>query len=425
MIPQQHIMYKMLKRYIGYFQTPKPERVERRILELIKHAYKHVPFYYDLMKAHGLTPDEFNSFEDYLEKFPRTPTTEYRAIQQEKGIKYMMDDRIEPESLIEIRSSGSSGIPFSIYKTRGEKAIDSAKTVWHLTQGGLRPWHRVLAVVDPMNVVKRDSILQEFGIFRRSFGHSMMEPDDIMDIIGEKKINAVYGQKSMIMLIANHYNKTNRKPPHLSFLMPGAELITRADREILKRTFLPTRYGEFYGSTETGIIATKNSGDYKVNFHSTFFCLSAPETSEDLTRGTITVTSQDLEVQPILMVGLGDVVTVRNYEHLLELKTSIVSIDGRDNDYLVLENGERLSGMTLLAVLIKPLFILKFRIVQDCIGSCRVLLRLREETEANKREVESLLESVLAGKIRYKIEYVDDIPIDPNEKTKVIVSKIS
>ena len=254
--------------------------MERRILELIKHAYEHVPFYHELMQSHGLTPDEFNNLEDYLEKFPRTPTTEYRTIQQEKGIKYLMDDRIEPESLIEIRSSGSSGIPFSIYKTKEEKTIDIAKTVWHLTHGGLRPWHRVLAVVDPVNVVKRDSILQVFGIFRRYFRHSMMDPEQIMDIIDEKKINAIYGQKSMIMLIADHYNKTGRKPPHLSFLMPGAEQITRADREILNRTFVPKRYGEFYGSSETGIIAAKDNGDYKVNFHSTFFCLSTRKPQE-------------------------------------------------------------------------------------------------------------------------------------------------
>ena len=130
-------------------------------------------------------------------------------------------------------------------------------------------------------------------------------------------------------------------------------------------------------------------------------------------------------VQPILMVGLGDVVTVKNYEGLLDLKTSIVSIDGRDNDYLVLENGEKVTGMTFLAVLDNPLLIVQFRIVQDCFGSCRILLRLREETEANKREVKRLLESLLAGKISYEIEYVDDIPIDPREKAKVVVSKIA
>jgi phenylacetate-CoA ligase len=415
----------MLKRYLSYFQTPDPERVERRIIKLIKCAYEHVPFYHDLMKAHGLTPNAFNNLEDYLKKFPRTPTNEYRKIHQEKGINYMMDDRVQPETLIEIRSSGSSGIPLSIYKTKKEKINDNAKTIWHLTHGGLRPWHRVLAVVDPANVVKRDSIFQEFGIFRRYFGHSMMDPEHIMHIIDEKKINAIYGQKSMIVLMAKQYDKTGRKPPHLSFLMPGAERISRADREILCRIFVPRHYGEYYGSSETGIIATKVDGDYKVNFHSTFFCLTDPETLGNLTQGTITVTSQDLEAQPILMVGLGDIVTVRNFEGLLELNTSIVSIDGRDNDYLVLENGEKLTGMVFLAVLDNPLFILQFRIIQDCIGSCRILLRLREETEANKREVEHLLESVLGGKIRYEIEYVDDIPIDPNEKTKVLVSKIA
>jgi len=415
----------MLKTYLSYSRTPEPEHVERRILELIDYAYEHVPFYHDLLKTHGLAPDEFSSLEDYIEKFPRTPANEYRKIQQEKSIKYMIDGRVKPESLVEIRSSGSSGMPLSIYKTKEEKTIDNAKTIWHLTNLGLRPWHRLLAVCDPANVVKRDSLLQEFGIFRRYFGHTMMDPEHIIDIIDGKKINAIYGQKSMIMLIAKQYNKKGRKPPRLSFLMPGAERITIADREILNRTFRPMRYGEYYGSSETGIIATKGDGDYQINFHSTFFCLTDPVTSGNLTRGTIVAASQDLKAQPILMVGLGDIVTVRNYKGLLDLKTSIVSIDGRDNDYLLLENGEKLTAMAFLAVLDNPLFILQFRIIQERIGFCRVLLRLREETEENKKEVESLLGSVLVGKLRYEIEYVNDIPMDPNGKTKILISKIS
>lgn len=418
-------MAKMLRTYLGYFQTPDPKRVERRILELIHHAYEHVPLYHDLLTAYGLVPNDFSSLKDYIDNFPATPTAKYRKIQQEKGIRYMMDSRVKPESLIEIRSSGSSGIPLSIYKTKEEKTNDNAKTIWHLTNGGLRPWHRVLAVVDPANVVKRDSILQQFGIFRRYFGHTVMDPDQIIDLVDEKKINAIYGQKSMIMLMAKQYSKESRNPPHLSFLMPGAERINMADREMLNRTFTPMRYGEYYGSSETGIIATKGDSDYYVNFHSTFFSLTDPVTSGDLTRGTIAISSQDLVAQPILKVELGDAVTVRNYEGLLDLKTSIVSIDGRDNDYLVLENGEKLTAMALLAVLDNPLFILQFRIIQDRVGFCRVLLVLRKQNEENKREVESLLESVLAGKIRYEIEYVDDIPMDPNGKTKILISRVA
>jgi len=414
----------MLRDYLSFFRPIKREWIERRILALIGRAYQHVPFYRELLKAKGLTPGDFKSLEDYIEKFPRTSASVYRSLQQEEGPRWMIDDRYDLQRLVHDRSSGSSGVTVSVYKTPKENVHNAAKTLWHLTKGGLRPWHRTLAVVPPLQVVKRDSFLQVLGVFRRCTVHYMMELDHILHVIEHQKINAIYGQKSFIRLLAEAYAERHRKPPQLRLLMLGAERIDGATRELVFHTFNPKRYGELYGSTETGIIASKARGDYEVNYRSTFFCLTDPVCEGKLTCGSIAVTSLYLEAQPILMVELGDTVTVRDYDRLLDLRACIVSIDGRDNDYLLLQNGLRVSGATFYAALEYFPFVQQFRIEQNDVESCRILLRMTEDSLENKRQVEHALASFLAGKIRYEIEYVHTIPMDPNGKTKILLSNV-
>lgn len=415
----------MLRRYLELFWPATATQVERKILQLVTHAYRNVPFYRGLMDRHGMTPNDVRCLEDYVQKFPRTEATEYRRTQQRLGPRHVLDQRVNPERLTESQSSGSSGAPVSIFRTRREKDADKARTAWHLTLAGLRPWHRLLAVVDPLNVVARDSVLQGLGVFRRYFGHSMMSPDEIIDLMTKHRIDAVYGQKSLIRLVAERFERSGQPAPRLKLLMPGGERIYETDRQTFHRVFRPERYAEIYGSTETGIIAIRTERCYRVDFRSVFFCLSQHEKQGDVDYGRMTVTSLELEAQPILMIDLGDIVAVRSYGQLLQLGATIESIEGRDNDYLVLGSGERLTGMAFLAVLDLPRFILQFRVVQERPGECRVLLRVTEESEENRQEVRRLLDPLLAGRIRYSVEFVEEIPIEKSGKARVVVSALS
>ena len=165
-------------------------------------------------------------------------------------------------------------------------------------------------------------------------------------------------------------------------------------------------------------------GDYEVNYNNSFFCLTNPVAVGDLTRGSIAATSLYFEAQPMLMIELGDDITVRNYDHLLDLKASIIKIDGRNNDFLVLDDGTKLTGYTFYTTLEFFPFLRQFRIIQNETGYCNFIFRLTEKTQENMQEIEKFIKSVLKNRLKYNIEYVDKIPMDPNYKTKIMISKI-
>lgn len=414
----------MIKEFLSWYIRPTPRYVEKRILRLVQHAWDNVPFYRRKMEEAGITPADIRSLAEYVEKFPWTTSAEYRAYQQSTNSEGLIDTRLRRQDLIEDRSSGSSGIVISMYRTRKENEINRGRAFWYLIRAGLRPWHRILAVLPPLQMVKRDSFLQLFGIFRRTTVNYTMPIKEIVEQIQHSRINVIYGQKSFIRLIADYFSVHAIPAPKLELLIPGAEKVSESDRRFFLDTFCPARYCEFYGATETYLIAARQAKDYHPDYKAMFFSLSEITPRGDLTSGPMLVTSLINEAQPVLKLELGDRILVRNFDKLNELGASFVEIEGRNNDYLLLPNGDRISGATFYAALEYFPFMKQFKIVQESVNECSVLLRVTEASEENRKQIEDVLTPLLKGKIGYRIEYVDDIPLDRNGKTKVLISKI-
>jgi len=104
------------------------------------------------------------------------------------------------------------------------------------------------------------------------------------------------------------------------------------------------------------------------------------------------------------------------------LGATIAMVEVRSNDYLHLPDGEKISGATFYASLEYFPFMRQFKIVQNDVNDCTVMLRVAEKTEEKKAQVEAVLKKILDGKIKYAVEYVDAIPVGPNGKTKILVS---
>ncbi len=414
----------MLLDYLKFYTKPSITQIERRILHLIQYSYDNIPFYKALLDKNDLKPSDFHNLQDFISYFPRTTSSDYRKIQQENDPFFLINKKYKLSELFLDRSSGSSGIPISIYRSKRELIHRNAKTVWHLMKGGLRPWHRILAVVPPIQMVESDSLLQSLGFFRRFTVNYLMDIDEIIELIRNKKINAIYGQKSFMRLIAEQYEKRLLQPPKLEFLMLTAERVDSYTRNYLKRVFKPDNYGEIYGATETSIIAVNYGEYYDVNYNSIFFCLDNPTDVGSQTQGSICLTSLSSEVQPILMLKVGDYVTVENYDNLLDFQASIISINGRDNDYLILDDGTRISGGTFYAALEYFQYMRQFRIIQNEVGHCEILVSLLDSQDKNLNEIRNTIDKILLNKISYKINFVDNIPMDPNGKTKILVSNI-
>lgn len=416
----------MLIELLANYMPASTKYVEAKIIQRVRDAYDNVPYYRMLLDDRGLTPADFKVLSDYVEKFPRTTTRYYRSIMKERGDTFVMDKRFINEPMMKLLSGGSSGAPVNILRTNSEyKKIHGANTVYTFISGGVRPWHKIMAMLPPWDIKERQHALQRFGIFRRYDASFLEDADTILDRISEKGVNVLFGRVSMMRMLAERCIEMGRVLPPMKVILPGAEIVSPDSRRLLCKVFKPGLYREIYGSTETGLIAMKKGdGDYEVNFRSVFFALSNPKMKVGITTGEIAVTSLHAVAAPILMMELGDVVSCRNYDQILELKTSITNISGRVSEYVLGLNDEKVSASVFYGWLTNEPTVRQFRIVQDTVGECDIFLQLVDCSTADKAELQTKLLKHLDGRVEASIHYVDRIPFDENGKTKVVVNRL-
>ena len=113
----------MLLEYLKFFKKANPTRIEKRILYLIKYSYNNIPFYKKSLDKEGLKPSDFRNLKDFISFFPRVTSSEYREIQQKNDPYFLINKKYNLSELFLDRSSGSSGIPISIYRNKKELMV--------------------------------------------------------------------------------------------------------------------------------------------------------------------------------------------------------------------------------------------------------------------------------------------------------------
>lgn len=416
-------MYLALLRLL--LQKPSSSRVESRIRELLTHAYHEVPYYHQIMQEAGVKPEDFVSLQDFVNTFPTTNAADYKKIMLEDERK-VLSSSLLPTLKHTDRSSGSTGIPITVHRNNKEHAHNNAKTFFHLIKRGLRPWHRTAAIVPPIQVVENDSILQFMGIFYRKTIDHYLPVNEAADLIASLKINAIYGRKAGIQLLAEQVATRSDIRP-FAFLMPGAEVIDNNARRYLIDKYQPKKYAEVYGCTETGVIATRGGEmPHEIDYSSVFVSLENVVALDDGShRGEVVITSLHNFLQPFLKYKLGDIVVVSDYEKLFELKMKILDIEGRADDFLYLKDGDKLSAARFKCVLEAFHYVWQYKITQSSLECCEVYVVLTENQPAWQAEIKEAIDNLIGSIINYKLDFVDEIKPGKGGKFKILESTIN
>lgn len=413
----------MFKDLLSFLTPASPRAVAERVCRRASDAARHVPYYRDLVNQAGISP-AFTSIEQCIERFPRTTSLQYRQAIQERGEAYVRDERFLGRPVIRLRTGGSSGVPVEMLRSPAEFArVHAAKTVFELMRAGVRPWDRISAFLPPWDMQGRRHPLQKLGIFRRFDVCFTDSPEQMVRTFQTNRVNVLFGRTSMMLAVVHYCRQAGIAHLPVKVLLPGSDFIAPSTRELLQDFFSPRQYGELYGTTETGIIALRlGGGDYEVEHRTVFFCLSNPTRHGEFTHGTMVVTNLAAETAPIVMMDLGDEVVCRDYDGLLDLRTTITEVRGRISEYVIDRRGERISASVIYSWLTPQRFIRQYRVEQEADG--RVTLRAVLQDPATQRaELEHLAQKHFGDRLNYRVSVEDQIPFDPNGKTRVVVNK--
>jgi len=119
---------------------------ERRVLDLVRYAYEHSPFYRELWREHGVHPRDVRSLADFRTRVPLMDKGMVRAYRARTGNPYGGMLCVPPERLTSVSSSsGTTGDPEffpEIWQDSPPLVTAQIRDLWGL---GLRPGDLVLS----------------------------------------------------------------------------------------------------------------------------------------------------------------------------------------------------------------------------------------------------------------------------------------
>ena len=239
--------------------------------------------------------------------------------------------------------------------------------------------------------------------------------------INRTKISWLHGYPSQLSLLAHLIKKHNLGTlPYIKIITVGAENLLVSQKTIIEEVFnAPVR--QHYGLAEGVANISEHPDGSLIPDHDFCWMEFIPVDPENPSLCKIIGTNYNNTAFPIIRYDTGDLAQV---EWLPDGSPKILSIDGREEDYITLPNGVKLGRLDHI---FKDLVdVQEAQIYQPDIKT--VILRIVKRPNYDKNsEEETLIRETkkrLGNDINILIEYLDSIPKTNSGKLRFVISDV-
>jgi len=253
--------------------APEPLRAlqEARLRTLMRHAYRHVPHYRELLDRHGIEPDDIRSVDD-LERLPLlTKDAVRRTLHFD-----LMSDSHDKRQMLPITTSGSTGEPLTLYVERTQLEMRWAADLRSREWTGYRFGDRVVRLWDmPLGSARLQKLRDwlDAQLSRRAAFVAVAAGREALEgaaaLVRRRGRALVEGGAAALQTIAARMSSAARPASApLAVISSGATLTPEA-RAAIEDGF-QARVFDRYGSRELGTLAQECEvrGGYHVNAES-------------------------------------------------------------------------------------------------------------------------------------------------------------
>lgn len=399
---------------------------DRRLRQLVQHAYTRVPYYRERRAKLGVTPETFKGLED-LDKIPLGR----KADITEQEHRALLADSYSQQRLILHCTSGTSGRPLRIYRSWHEERMLQLLRLKAYLSYGWTPLMKQAKVNMPsserLNLPHR--ILSRFGLFRvRSFS-CFDSPEKLIHDIANYRPDSLGGYPESLAALARTYVQSEWPPISPRYVSCGGGMLTHLAREQLRKAFPSTPFHDVYGSIEFNLIAWQcpNTSYYHVCEEGMVLEV-LDEDGRPVPvgqRGQLVGTTLHSFAMPLLRMPLGDMV-VRGPESCpcgAGFKT-LQEVSGRTSELITLSSGRTIHPFLVLGPFrsLQADWLHRYRLVQ--IARDHLVVELVAQPIPDNRQVSLLLKSLsepLPADIRVEIRFVEQMPQEESGKFRLSV----
>ncbi|MBU7033320.1 MAG: phenylacetate--CoA ligase family protein [Theionarchaea archaeon] len=358
LLNQVYYILKSLK-----MQWKNPEDIaqmqKKQLKNLISHAYDTTGLYHRKFKEAGVSPTDFRRIEDIV-KFPFITKSDARESYPDQ----IVSRDCELSTCLEGTTSGSTGQNLTIAYSPEAYQYYMAATYRNFSALGFKPWDR-FAYTRYAPIKIGTPLYERLGFVRKKHISVFLEVEQQVALLTSFNPTAITGYPSMMMEWAKIMNQTGNTI-HPLFIRAEAEILTRETKDFMGRVFECNLYEE-YGSAEFVHIAFEcPRGGFHISSDTVFLeFLDDDEPVSPGEEGEIYITSLVNYAMPLIRYKINDRGIALDERcscgRGLPLMKLVV---GRDDDFIVLPSGRRVTPRAVIPLLEFTFTIKEFMIIQ-------------------------------------------------------------
>lgn len=408
---------------------------DRRVRDIVAHAYRTVPFYRRAMDARGLRPADLRTTED-LARLPLVDGHDVASNPED-----FQSTALEGRPVLEVWSSGSSGHVKKILWDRAAVFRVHASTVRHRDvmasflgrtrgfrvlildrRGGTRD-HVMAFIAKHSGFASGLGTIEERASLADSFEHNVA-------VVNRFRPDLVMGFSGYIGAMFRWAASSGRHVARPRLVWSGGEMLPEPDRRLLQEDLgIPVVQG--YQSCEALRIAfqCEHRDHYHVHVDQVAVRVvdAVGETVPSGTRGRIVVSSLLNRATVLLNYVLGDLGTAtRAACPCGRTLPMLATIDGREDDFLARRDGSVVHTAEVIAKLCSVPGVARLQVIQQALDRFHVRVMCADGSDGTSLRV--ALERGMAAlmgttALSTEIEHVSDIAAEPSGKFKIVISR--
>ena len=407
----------------AFLSKPALEEVQTaRLRAMVRHSGQSVPFHASRFRQAGVSIGSL-ALEKEFRKIPIMTRADLSLPQSE-----LCSSSADANSLIEIRTSGTTGAPARVFISPEDKRWRQAVRGRASEALGIEQWFRTAHLLFNDRSLNRSRPLRdrvaEWAVRRRSryqrpfyFTYSCSE---ILDELERYSPMVVEGTPAYLENLAQAA-KSTKSLPRLEAVVSAVDLLDRSRRKRLERFYGCPVY-DIYGSRDAGVMGwecPERSGLH-MNIDTSFYEVvkDGREVSPGES-GELLITSLTDFAMPLVRYRVGDVVRLGGDQCACGRGLPMLKmVEGRASDFLELGNGRSVSPHELLSAVQEVEGVPAFQMVAERSGTINVRLFLRKQKASIGESVRTRLEELFGPEVRFDVSLVEETP---KAKVKMVV----
>jgi phenylacetate-CoA ligase len=402
---------------------------DRKLRELVAHAYEHIPFYRQLLDERGVKPRNIDGLQD-LPKLPVMTKDMFRAHWEKLRAGDVPDNEVRV-----VTTGGTTGIPMRIARDKLSVAWSIACYVRGLAGAGLAFGERRVRLFGGTLGIQRARRFDTVRTWLSGVVHLPafeLGPHNISDYaarIRRSSARFLIGYTSACYMLATLAEAVGE---HLSFtaVLPTAELCPQGWADAIARIF-SAKVLPYYGCGEVNSLgySCPDGGIYHTcDEHAVIEVENDTGQAALEGEGAFLITDLDNRAMPVIRYRNGDAGQLAGPGCSCGRTLGrILRLDGRVNDMLVTTTGSRFSGAIAAHSFRLIEHVEAYQVVQRAPGQAIIrIVRGRGYNPAMEEpKVYSVFRKHLGDGAQVAIEYVTSVPKTPAGKARFVISECS